>query len=359
MERGQIERSNFAQTRRGYDPAAVDAHLREVAAAVEELQDQVEELSARPETLSRTANERLRRILEAAEASAQEISAEAEQEARALTVDARREAQTIIGEAERRARERDSESETSTSERLSRVDTRTGELMQRADELDEQFDRLLERMRAAGEAAVATLRDEAQGLRNELDELPGESVPAHRRSLRDEDELEPPARIEPEHPTAVVEPDPADEPLGDELRADRPDPRATHDQPIEDDDAPFGRPEDDRFDSEPEDEPLGDEVIPEPRGDERLPEPPEEPLADPDYDPDSAEPLPEEDEPTERRPSGGAGDSDQDMEGARLIALNMALSGSSRAETAEYLRETFGFEDQALLDDVYDRVQAP
>jgi hypothetical protein len=36
----------------------------------------------------------------------------------------------------------------------------------------------------------------------------------------------------------------------------------------------------------------------------------------------------------------------------------MALSGSPRAETADYLRETFGLEDDALLDDVYERVQA-
>ncbi len=60
-------------------------------------------------------------------------------------------------------------------------------------------------------------------------------------------------------------------------------------------------------------------------------------------------------EPTETR----SPDSHPDMEGARLIALNMALSGSSRAETADYLRDTFGLEDRALLDDVYDRVQAP
>jgi DivIVA domain-containing protein len=41
-------------------------------------------------------------------------------------------------------------------------------------------------------------------------------------------------------------------------------------------------------------------------------------------------------------------------EGARLIALNMALSGTPREETARYLRENYELEDEdALLDDVY------
>ena len=112
----------------------------------------------------------------------------------------------------------------------------------------------------------------------------------------------------------------------------------------------IGSLEDETLDTEP----LGDEVIPEPRGGEVLPEPPEEPMAALEE-----EQGPEDDEPIGARPSDGVDDADTDMEGARLIALNMALSGSSRAETAEYLRETFGFEDQALLDDVYERVEAP
>ena len=42
--------------------------------------------------------------------------------------------------------------------------------------------------------------------------------------------------------------------------------------------------------------------------------------------------------------------------GARLIALNMALSGTSREETAAYLAEHFELADpDALLDDVYAR----
>jgi DivIVA domain-containing protein len=45
-----------------------------------------------------------------------------------------------------------------------------------------------------------------------------------------------------------------------------------------------------------------------------------------------------------------------DEEGARLIALNMALNGTPRDETEQYLAENFELEDpQALLDDVYAR----
>jgi DivIVA domain-containing protein len=45
-----------------------------------------------------------------------------------------------------------------------------------------------------------------------------------------------------------------------------------------------------------------------------------------------------------------------DEAGARLIALNMALSGTPREETARYLAEHFALEDaEALLDDVYER----
>jgi hypothetical protein len=73
-------------------------------------------------------------------------------------------------------------------------------------------------------------------------------------------------------------------------------------------------------------------------------EPPEEvkPLAE-------REPATEVQAPVEEPPVGG-------NEGARVIALNMALSGSTREETAAYLAENFELDDpDALLDDVYAR----
>jgi hypothetical protein len=52
-----------------------------------------------------------------------------------------------------------------------------------------------------------------------------------------------------------------------------------------------------------------------------------------------------------------AGDGD-DVEGARLVALNMALNGDPREETDRYLAENFDLADrQALLDEVYATVE--
>jgi hypothetical protein len=63
------------------------------------------------------------------------------------------------------------------------------------------------------------------------------------------------------------------------------------------------------------------------------------------------EPAPAEPEP---EPAVSALRSDE--AGARLAALNMALGGSSREETAAYLAEHFQLADpDALLDDVYAR----
>jgi hypothetical protein len=46
-----------------------------------------------------------------------------------------------------------------------------------------------------------------------------------------------------------------------------------------------------------------------------------------------------------------------DAEGARMVALNMALDGRTREETAAYLEENFGLVDTAeLLDEVYERI---
>jgi cell division septum initiation protein DivIVA len=48
----------------------------------------------------------------------------------------------------------------------------------------------------------------------------------------------------------------------------------------------------------------------------------------------------------------------QDIEGARLIALNMALNGTPREETERYLAENYDVADrQRLLDEVYASIQ--
>jgi hypothetical protein len=77
MDRQRIERRDFPVERRGYDRAAVEAHLVAVA-------DEVEELRRRPSGsgAAAAAGEQVRGIIEAAESSAAEIRARAEQEVR-------------------------------------------------------------------------------------------------------------------------------------------------------------------------------------------------------------------------------------------------------------------------------------
>ena len=57
----------------------------------------------------------------------------------------------------------------------------------------------------------------------------------------------------------------------------------------------------------------------------------------------------------ERSSEGSEGS--EDAEGARLVALNMALNGTPREETEQYLSDNFALPDPAgLLDDVYAQV---
>ena len=77
-------------------------------------------------------------------------------------------------------------------------------------------------------------------------------------------------------------------------------------------------------------------------------EPPVEAVVEPAEAPAPPEPEPEAE--LEAEPEAAP-------EGARLVALNMALSGKPREETARYLRENFDFEGaDALLDEVYAKV---
>jgi ABC-type transporter Mla subunit MlaD len=74
----------------------------------------------------------------------------------------------------------------------------------------------------------------------------------------------------------------------------------------------------------------------------------------------AAEPAPAstpEEEASPPEPATEPSELPAGQEGARVIALNMALNGSAREETAHYLSENFELDDpDALLDDVYSRV---
>jgi ABC-type transporter Mla subunit MlaD len=73
--------------------------------------------------------------------------------------------------------------------------------------------------------------------------------------------------------------------------------------------------------------------------------------------PEEAAPAAEDAAPEPPAPERASAEAPAGAEGARVIALNMALNGSSREETAHYLSENFELDDpEALLDEVYARV---
>jgi DivIVA domain-containing protein len=83
LDRQTIMRDDFPSNRRGYDPAAVDAHLDQIATEVEELRRQAATpASPPPAPLSAQAGAQVKAIVEAAERGAQEIRDAAEVEAR-------------------------------------------------------------------------------------------------------------------------------------------------------------------------------------------------------------------------------------------------------------------------------------
>ena len=320
LQRRQIERTDFSSARRGYEPAEVDAHLREVAEAVEDLRAQLENQAERASSLSGAASDRLRLILDAAEASAAQIRSDAEDEARQTVREARREARATTEEAERRARQREEESETASAEQARMMQARTEALLSRADSLEGEFDALLERMRAVAEGAIGQLRGEAEALQGEVAEISspsgasagGRSQPA----IVDEEDQD-------ADDTVVIEPTVGTEPSADEALL--------------------------------EPEPDVDEVAIEDVEEELVAREEDEDLFPAEEDRAPAAPT---ERPAPRTSSSRRSTATADVEGARLIALNMALSGSPRDETADYLRHTFGLEDDELLDDVYERVQA-
>jgi DivIVA domain-containing protein len=78
LDRQTIMRDDFPSNRRGYDPAAVDAHLDRIADEVDEMRRR----AAAPAPLSAQAGEQVKAIVEAAERGAEEIRETARAEAR-------------------------------------------------------------------------------------------------------------------------------------------------------------------------------------------------------------------------------------------------------------------------------------
>jgi DivIVA domain-containing protein len=164
LDRDDIERHDFPTARRGYDPEAVDSHLRRVA-------DEFDKLGrpapAPPQPgLAAGASEQVRAILEAAEASAAGLRAEAGAEARG---------------------------------HVERVEGATNEMVARLGELQGELDRLLGALKVSASVLSEGLLD----MRARVEEMGG-SVEV------------------PQEPAPEPEPAPAQEPAVEEPVAEEP-----------------------------------------------------------------------------------------------------------------------------------------
>jgi DivIVA domain-containing protein len=130
VDREQIQRRDFPTGRRGYDPAAVDEHLRRVA---DEFQTRAH---TPPPTLSGATSEQVRQILQAAERSVSEMQARASEEA---------------------------------SDHVARVQEAADGMLAKLDDLESELGDLLTALRASGERLIAGLAElQAEVGRGEL-----------------------------------------------------------------------------------------------------------------------------------------------------------------------------------------------
>jgi DivIVA domain-containing protein len=300
LDRQSIEKKDFPIGRRGYDPEAVDAHLAALASEVDELK---RSSRRRNESLAAAASEQVRSIVEAAESSAAAIQRQAEEEALDIRSEAGNEAQATREQATTQARDY-----------VGNVSQSTTTMVGRLDAMQNELGALFEALRTGSNRLNADL----QLLEQNLDEV--------------RDAVNPRPRFEPEpsKPRATDEPEraPADSapPSGAAAAAaagdwagDRADARAG--------DRAAAR-AGDRAEPELESAKLQGDAL---------------------YEASAATP-----ETSGAGPSSGS----EEAEGARLVALNMALNGTPRDETERYLAENFRLSDRReLLDDVYASVQ--
>ena len=303
LDRHYIERNDFGVARRGYDPDEVDRHLREIADAIAELK-RTQRRS--PSSLASTAADQVRGIVEAAERSASEIQEQAEAEAK-----------RIVDDASQRARETREKADADAGERVQSAEEATNRMLERTGTVEGEIDRLLGEMRSAAGALVENLRNSATQLNTELSSIRDEFQGVREGRLeRGGAGATPTADFETE-PSAVDDAGPVDA---------EPEVVAEVEESVEVD-----------YDAD------GAEVSPI-----------AEAAADDDYDDEDEVAAEPEEAPAD---TGRGGRSIRGAEGARLIALNMALNGTPRDETARYLEENFDLEDQdSLLDEVYARV---
>jgi hypothetical protein len=255
LDRQAIERRDFPIGRRGYDPAAVDAHLRALAVQVEELQRMA--VAGGPDvSIASSAGTQVQSILEAAEATAAEIERQALENARQVRETADRDAERTREEAVETARVH-----------VASVSQVAATLLERVGAMDAEVRGLVDSLRAGAGRLANDLQAVGTNMGELYDAASGRGA-------------EPP-------PVELAQGGFASELVG-------------------------------AIAAEPASAPVAAGTV--------------------------AQEAPE---------TGSA-----DVDGARLIALNMALNGESRADTERYLAENFQLPDRLkLIDEVYAAIE--
>jgi DivIVA domain-containing protein len=256
LDRQAIERRDFPIGRRGYDTAAVDAHLRALAAEIEELQ----RAAAGESSLASAAGSQVQSIIQAAENAAAEIERQAGESARMVREEAERDAERTRDDAIEKSRVQ-----------VAAVSQVATKLLQRVGSMDGEVGALMETLRGGAGRISGDLTAVEKGMGDLYDAASGRSMTPS------------PAAAQPAAPA-----------------------------------------------------PANDAVAAAPAAPDPTPVPPPSPDAG----------------AGAQSPAGG------DVDGARLIALNMALNGESRADTERYLAENFHLDDRTkLVDEVYAAIE--
>jgi DivIVA domain-containing protein len=263
MDRPSIQRSDFPTVRRGYEPDAVDAHLRRVADEMESLR------GGRGQPVAAAASAQVQRILEVAESTADQLRAEAGEEAQ---------------------------------QHVHRVSTAARELLERLGAMHDELGAIMDRLREDAGRLSAELRslerDVVEIAPAVEDELLDDALPAAEESAVDEPVAEE-AMLE--EPAGEAPPEETGQPETAAARAR----------------AKGGSSKGTTSKAASSKASSTEAVGPEAAGPE------------------------------------GASAAD-DIEAARLVALDMALAGTPREETQKYLAEHYSLADPAaVLDDVY------
>jgi DivIVA domain-containing protein len=314
LDRQSIERRDFPIARRGYDPAAVDAHLRALAADVQELRERPEPGRAN-ESLGSAAASQVQGILEAAETTAAEIERHAAEDAAQMREEAAQDAERTRADAVQRAQAHVAAVAQAAEVLLARVASMDGEVGALVQSLQSGAGRLASDL-ASVETNMGELYDAASARISATPGQQGSDGAAAGVTAASSAPASPPQPIV-SAPAPVAPAPVAPSPVA-------PTPVA----------------------AEP---PLAAPIIAAQRAQPAPPRSPHAPAPEP------PAPIPA---PAPTVGEAGSAPVSTDLDGARLVALNMALNGESREQADRYLQENFQLADRSkLLDEVYAAIE--